>query len=276
MLDRNARGRWINRASATLLVAEAAIILIVMNPGFLGSIHFDVNIKLPARPTARAVAAASGGAVGSPTPTPTVTASLLPTAPPKPLVTPPPCTYGDVPVVHGGYTDWKDTLVDTTYDLGAAYIPPDLVSVDQAGMSGTGYVRSLVIDDLHALWSAARDAGVDISVTSAYRSYTDQEAVFKETEASYGTVDALRIAARPGHSEHQLGTTIDFFGGQAWLVAFAWTFGFVMSYPAGSSPDVTCYALETWHYRYYGRDRAAAIHISGLTTREWLWAYEQK
>jgi D-alanyl-D-alanine carboxypeptidase len=165
--------------------------------------------------------------------------------------------------------------VDTTYDLGASYVPPDLVSVDQAGMAGTGYVRALLIDDLHALWSAARDAGVDISVTSAYRSYADQEAVFKETEASYGTDYALRIAARPGHSEHQLGTAIDFFGGQAWLVAFAWTFGFVMSYPAGSSPDVTCYALETWHYRYYGRDRAAAIHISGLTTREWLWAYEQ-
>ena len=36
--------------------------------------------------------------------------------------------------------------------------------------------------------------------------------------------------------------------------------------------SVTCYAYESWHYRFVGRDEATAIHDSGLTTREWIWA----
>jgi D-alanyl-D-alanine carboxypeptidase len=52
----------------------------------------------------------------------------------------------------------------------------------------------------------------------------------------------------------------------------AWKFGWVMSYPKGKT-DVTCFTYEPWHYRYVGRDVAAAIHESGLTTREYLWEH---
>jgi hypothetical protein len=44
-----------------------------------------------------------------------------------------------------------------------------------------------------------------------------------------------------------------------------------MSYP-NASTAVTCYDYEPWHFRYVGRDVAAAIHASGLTPREYLWA----
>ncbi len=50
----------------------------------------------------------------------------------------------------------------------------------------------------------------------------------------------------------------------------AWRFGFVLSYPQDLT-DRTCYAYEPWHYRYVGRDLAAAIHDSGLTPRRYLW-----
>ena len=49
-------------------------------------------------------------------------------------------------------------------------------------------------------------------------------------------------------------------------------FGFALSFPASRSPELTCYSPEPWHYRYFGRDRAAAIAESGLSPREWLWA----
>jgi len=97
---------------------------------------------------------------------------------------------------------------------------------------------------------------------------------------------ALASSARPGHSEHQLGTAIDLrsYSGPpaweledwaatpegAWVAANAHIYGFVMSYPKGMS-DVTCYVYEPWHYRYVGRETAAAIHRSGLTPREYLW-----
>ena len=43
-----------------------------------------------------------------------------------------------------------------------------------------------------------------------------------------------------------------------------------MSYPAGAS-NLTFYQAEPWHFRWIGRDRAAAFEASGLTLREWLW-----
>jgi D-alanyl-D-alanine carboxypeptidase len=81
----------------------------------------------------------------------------------------------------------------------------------------------------------------------------------------------LRSAARPGHSEHQLGTTIDVEGGEAWLASNAWRYGFVMSYPPEHSQGTTCYKPEAWHFRYVGRDAARAIRESGLSLRAWLW-----
>ena len=101
-----------------------------------------------------------------------------------------------------------------------------------------------------------------------------------------GYEQALRTSARAGHSEHQLGTSIDVTseGGAApweygdwastpaggWMAANAWRYGFVMSYPRGAF-DRTCYDYEPWHYRYVGRDLAAQIVASGLTPREVIW-----
>jgi hypothetical protein len=132
----------------------------------------------------------------------------------------------------------------------------------------------------------AQLAGVPISVISGFRSFQQQQATFDHWASVVGYEQALRVSARPGHSEHQLGTALDFSspGGAApwehadwattptggWLAANAWRYGFVMTYPKGRSA-VTCYDYEPWHYRYVGRDVAAAITASGLTSREYFW-----
>jgi len=133
---------------------------------------------------------------------------------------------------------------------------------------------------------AAAAAGNAIGVESAYRSYDDQVSTFDHWIATSGYAAALTFSARPGHSEHQLGLAIDFrsdpggspFTGSwgqtpagKWMRLHAWEFGFIRSYPP-KDQAVTCYASEAWHYRYVGRGLAAAIHASGLTTREYLWA----
>jgi D-alanyl-D-alanine carboxypeptidase len=160
------------------------------------------------------------------------------------------------------------------------------VSTSNAGLNGGYYVRSFVIADLAQMAAAARDAGAAIGVASAYRSYSTQVATFNSWVSETGYEDALLVSARPGHSEHQLGTTLDLktAGGPdpwevnfastaagSWLRDNAWRYGFVMSYPYGPSPSVTCYAYEPWHYRYFGRALAAAIHDSAQTSREYLW-----
>lgn len=45
---------------------------------------------------------------------------------------------------------------------------------------------------------------------------------------------------------------------------------YMNSDPKGSSPSVTCYKYEPWHYRYLGRTLAIEIHDAGLTAREFL------
>jgi D-alanyl-D-alanine carboxypeptidase len=168
----------------------------------------------------------------------------------------PDCSIGDRLAPHATIDDWDRTLLDTEYALGRDNAPTDLVAVTETGIAGDGSVRALVVLDLEALGYAARRAGVKLSVESAY-----------------GQEFALESAGRPGHSEHQLGTTLDFAGHDEWLAENAWRFGFILSYPAERSPARTCYKPEPWHYRYFGRDRAAAIHAFGLSPREWLWEH---
>ena len=200
-------------------------------------------------------------------PTPTPVPTPTPTAPPLPA-----CSIADVPAVHNQPSDWAKTLLDTTYMLDSSYEPSDLVPVSQAGIGGTGSVRSLVVPDLAELFKAAKADGLTLKVNSAYRTFKEQGDTFAALKKSQGNEYALASAARAGHSEHQLGTAIDFGGaGGTWLAAHAWEYGFIGSYPDHFSPDFTCYKAEAWHYRYFGRATAAAIRDSGLSAREWLW-----
>jgi len=188
-----------------------------------------------------------------------------------PLPTAPPCAQGDVLTPNRGPDDWARTILDTTLMLPENAEPPDLVRVTEAGIAGSGKVRGLVIGDLRALASSAAADGVRVSVDSAYRSYAQQVASFESYAKAYGDDEALKTVARPGHSEHQLGTTVDFAGDLPWLAANAPAFGFVMSYPADASPGRTCYRPEAWHFRYVGPRTALRVAASGLSLREWLW-----
>jgi D-alanyl-D-alanine carboxypeptidase len=201
---------------------------------------------------------------------------------------PPACSYGNRLAAFSGYDEWQVTLVDTAYRLPKAYVPPGLKPISKAGFEGSQLVREELIDDLAALREAAVKNGKPIDVVAAYRSYDGQEVLLERRTEVLGRKRALAKTARPGHSEHQLGTAVDFkTAGQRdvteswdrtptgkWVTATAWRFGFVQSYPRGLE-DVTCYGNEPWHYRYFGRTLAGEIHRSGLTVREFLWN-EQK
>jgi len=209
----------------------------------------------------------------------TVSVSAAPTLPA--------CKVADTLTQLRGYGHWDRSLLDMTYRLSSSYKPTDLRSTYYAGLNSGFSVRRFVMADLKAMAAAARRAGARFVVQSAYRSYATQKATFDYWVRVHGYAVALKESARAGHSEHQLGTALDFrsYGGSApwnyrdwattkagaWLKANAWKFGFVMSYPKGKT-TLTCYTYEPWHYRFVGRDRAATIRASGLTLREFLWA----
>jgi len=223
----------------------------------------------------------TGGEGGSAAPSPSASPSRVEKSPQREL---PRCSRDEKRVKLDEYTQWASSLLDTSFALKSSYEPPDLVSVEQAGFDGEFSVRRLMIEDLDSLRAAAETAGNPVDIAAAYRSYIAQDSLYRRRVQTEGVAVAKAKTALPGHSEHQLGTTVDFkTAGQLdvdaawestpagkWMAKEAWKYGFVMSYPAGES-RATCYWYEPWHYRYFGVEKAREIHGSDLTVREFLW-----
>ena len=203
-----------------------------------------------------------------------------------PITPRPGCSYRDLPTARVGYGKWGSTVLDTLFRLPRGYAPGDLVDTSRAGLNGGHRIRSLTLSDLGAMVAAARRDGASLAVQSAYRSYDSQVASFDYWVRRIGRAEALKVSARPGHSEHQLGTTIDFrsAGGPApwevdwggtregtWMARHAWKYGWVLSYPSGATA-ASCYSFEPWHFRYVGREAAAAVREAAAVPRAWLWS----
>ncbi len=171
-------------------------------------------------------------------------------------------------------------IADKEHSLPADYRPEDLVSLsdfDLALNRGDLSLSAAIMPDLLAMDQAARNAGLQLVYSSSFRSYDYQKEVYTRHVAQLGQEAADRVSARPGTSQHQLGTTVDFgsitdaFAATPegeWLAEHAWEYGFSLSYPAGYEEE-TGYAWESWHYRYIGRPaaRMAELYFDGLQHR---------
>lgn len=161
-------------------------------------------------------------------------------------------------------------LVDKAHGLERGYTPPDLLPLSRYPLSTSKpdlRLRALLIPDLVRMSEAARAEGVTLVVSSAWRSSEYQEALFAAALSRQPREEVEKTLARPGHSQHQLGTAIDFgsidvsFAETAagrWLFARAAAWGFSLSYPRGLE-SVSGYSWEPWHYRYVGRPAAGLI-----------------
>lgn len=179
-------------------------------------------------------------------------------------------------------------LVNKEYKLPQSYAPKDLVSASLSGIrKGSGYyLRKIIINDLKNLVTDAKADGIDLSIRSGYRSYATQISTYNYwLNINGGSISATdKISARAGHSQHQLGTTVDFssaeiadgLGGSfsstkasKWLAKNAWKYGFVISYPSGYE-SITRYSYESWHYRYIGKANAQEMINNGMILELYL------
>jgi zinc D-Ala-D-Ala carboxypeptidase len=154
------------------------------------------------------------------------------------------------------------------------YVPRDLVSALANGIPASGgqLIRALIVDDTRSLVEAAAAEGLELYVGSGFRSQAYQASVFTAQTARWGDEEtANRYSARAGHSQHQLGTTIDFtdtfrgFRGSPaalWLSENAQRFGFVLPYTPASAP-LTGYVDEPWHARWVGSGLATQLQLLG-------------
>ena len=170
-------------------------------------------------------------------------------------------------------------VVDKQRGLPADFVPGGLVRIDPRWAVPGLPEHSLLPDPAAAivrLLDAAQTEGHTMRIRSAYRSYEEQQRTFQFWIDRLGETQARRESAPPGHSEHQLGTTVDVssaavswelitpFGETPegeWLAANAHRFGFALSYPEGAEA-VTGYIWEPWHLRYLGVACATQWYLS--------------
>ena len=174
--------------------------------------------------------------------------------------------------------------VDRDTALPFDYVPPNLVELKSPiRTAGVICLSQEPARRLSELFVAAKKAGISLIVFSGYRRpeiqvllkkwWSDQGVVNKEN--AYGIAEA-------GHSEHQLGTTIDVSGNSigyvgpsnkfgaspegVWMKNNSYKYGYIMSYPKGKEAE-TGYQYEPWHFRYIGVDTAKDIKEENLTIK---------
>ena len=138
-------------------------------------------------------------------------------------------------------------------------------------------------DALSRMRRAMSKAGAgELLLSSGYRGYYSQRAIYKKDVAALGLIKGQRLAAKPGFSEHQTGLAADLAAaGQGcainicfaktkagtWLAANSWRYGFILRYPKGAT-SVTGYQFEPWHFRFVGKQLASEMHSAGATVLE--------
>lgn len=167
------------------------------------------------------------------------------------------------------------------YFLNEHYIPESIREIDndwKYSEDRQHQLHSKVMPFFEDMLEDAKDDGIELWVTSAYRSFEYQTQLKGAYTVTYGT-GANAFSADQGFSEHQLGTTIDFttrglagglqgFGNTEafkWLVANAHKYGFTLSYPEGNA----FYVYEPWHWRFVGTEMASDLKKENVHFYDW-------
>lgn len=190
-------------------------------------------------------------------------------------------------------------LVTKEYGLSKEYAPDDLVPLSehlpyQVTVGYPSEIRQVALQPLVDMIDEMLAAELQPQVLSGYRSYAAQAISWDKWNRLYPERAAI-ISAQPGHSEHQLGTVIDFGSpelpglvGQPgiqfhtyfyktsegqWLAENAHRYGFTLSFTEKAF-DSTGFYYEPWHFRYIGQPMAEQLREKNLTLTEYQLANE--
>lgn len=158
---------------------------------------------------------------------------------------------------------YGEELVNRWWGVPISYEPDDLVEIPPAYTNrSSALLREEVVAAAIELIDALRaEEGLDMVIGSPYRSGPTQQSIYNNNVNNSGLNQ--RFSAPPGHSEHQLGTTMDFTRVASgrflrntdpeylWLAEHGESFGFRQSYTADNIAE-TGYIEEPWHWRYWG------------------------
>lgn len=182
------------------------------------------------------------------------------------------------PLVIDEFDDY--VLVNKHRQLSSEYVPDDLVTIDEEYVKSDEEIEieRNVAKAFYDMAEAASKEGLELMVSSGYRSYKDQEEITNTYLELYGQNYVDNYVAKPGFSEHQTAMSLDIASKSVntfvnsdeytWMMDNAYKYGFILRYPK-SKEDITGYKCEAWHYRYVGKKIAKYIKENNITYDEY-------
>jgi len=177
-------------------------------------------------------------------------------------------------IVHenGAYYIDGYLIVNKTYPLEAGWFPRN---TNKEITASTGICKDCLDVEVFEHWtrmkSDASALGLNIYISSAYRSIEYQRGLYAGFVRNRGQAGADNVSARPGHSEHHTALAFDLncisdaFAATnegKWVNDNAYLYGFIIRYPKGKT-DETGYKYEPWHLRYVGLRLAKELYNNG-------------
>ena len=160
---------------------------------------------------------------------------------------------------------------------GVTYIDGVLVvnktySIPSSYGNGLTWETQNAFNEMNAAFANEKtDSNAALWISSGYRSYWDQKAIYNNYVSWDGQANADTYSARPGHSEHQTGLAFDLnsiddsftytYEGK-WVHDNCYRFGLILRYPLGKE-SITGYMHESWHLRYVGVELATKLYNDG-------------
>lgn len=188
-------------------------------------------------------------------------------------------------------------LVNRENKLDKSFAPTDLVkiadvipeSVLKVKYKGTRANR-VAVEALYRMLEDAIDEGIgDCQVSSAYRGYSDQQALVDQSVAKYKKNNpdwsrerclsaTYQTVAPAGTSEHMTGLAFDItvpgvsFTGtaqQKWLHEHCYEYGFIVRFTE-EKQKLTGFLAESWHFRYVGVQAAQVMVYNNWCLEEYV------
>lgn len=178
-------------------------------------------------------------------------------------------------------------LINKFYKLNKDTTFADLKNIPLTYAYSGNKLREIALTKYTEMASVAKDAGLSLIITASYRSYSGQEKLYNNSVNYGGDNYADKVSARPGHSDHQSGLSVDITKYNTllaefettneftWLQENAYKYGFILRYPKDKK-YLTGFDYEPWHYRYVGIKAAKTIHDENITFDEYYAYYIEK
>lgn len=186
--------------------------------------------------------------------------------------------------IDGAYYIDDYLIVNKSYPLSEDWLPKNPKEKIE-----TEICKNCIDKTAHEKWiqmkNDAAAIGLNIYISSGYRSFDYQKGLYQHYINKGGTEYADITSARAGHSEHQSGFAFDLNSVDSsftatsegkWVNDNAHLYGYIIRYPKDKTHE-TGYKYESWHLRYVGKYLADKLYNNGnWITMEAYFGLESK